>query len=60
MMIHRKDCAWFAPVSDLPAAEELHEKLLSTFGDILPRREGRVRHLPEGDLQQGQACDYPA
>lgn len=35
MMIHCKDRAWFAPVSDLPAAEELHEKLLSTFGDIL-------------------------
>lgn len=40
MMIPCKDCVWFARVSDLPAAEELHEKLLSTFGDILPRREG--------------------
>lgn len=35
-----KDCAWFAPIDSLPAARELHEKLLNILGDCLTKREG--------------------
>ena len=37
---HCKDCAWFAPVESVPEAEALHRKLIDTFSDCLPRREG--------------------
>jgi len=41
-MLHCKNCAWFAPVSDMPEAEKLHNKLQELFGDILPSREGEI------------------
>lgn len=41
MMIHCKDCAWFAPVSDLPEAEALHNRLHELFDGVLPAREGQ-------------------
>lgn len=40
-MIHCKDCAWFAPVSDLPEAEALHNRLHELFDGVLPAMEGQ-------------------
>ena len=41
-MTHCKDCAWFAPVESMPEAEKIHNHLLNTLGDILPRREDEI------------------
>lgn len=41
-MIHCKDCVWFASIHSIPEAEALHNHLVATLGDILPRREGEV------------------
>lgn len=40
-MIHCKDCEWFAPIESMPEAEKLHNRLIATLGDVLPRREGQ-------------------
>lgn len=39
-IIHCKNCVWFAPVNSIQAAAKLHDLLIDTFGDCLPRREG--------------------
>lgn len=38
--INCKDCEWFAPIESMHEAEKLHNHLIATLGDILPRRKG--------------------
>ena len=37
---HCEDCVWFASIDEFPTAVEMHEKLINTFGDCIPKRDG--------------------
>lgn len=41
-IIHCRNCCWFAPIEDCPAADKFHLLLQEKLGDILPAREEKV------------------